>query len=74
MLIEVQTMRQNTGNWEYNIKADKELINTDHVVRIRPSTEKGVFFVHLVGMEERYPVIIDKPSFDKIAKGLQIKS
>jgi hypothetical protein len=68
MLVEVQVIRQNTGNWKYDIKADKELINPAYIVRIKPcpNKEENVFFVHLFGTEERYPLVIDKTSYDNL--------
>lgn len=43
MLIEVQIMARNTGNWKYDIKGKVEIINTDYIKRITPYEMMGVF-------------------------------
>lgn len=68
MLVKVQIMGQNTGNWKYDIKAYDVFINPEYIRYISPCPNKDyeVFFVYLVGTEDRYPLVIDKVSFDNI--------
>jgi hypothetical protein len=66
-LIEVQTMRQNTGNWKYDIKGPVEIINMKHIKRISPiSEQKDIYAITLLGDDVRYPVIIDRTSYADI--------
>jgi hypothetical protein len=70
MFIEVQVMRQNTGNWEYTIKAEKVLVNLNTIKMIQPSSVDAggpqVFLVYFLGEDVSRPTVIDKESYKKL--------
>ena len=66
--IEVQTMRQNTGNWKYNIEGAIEHLNPDYIKRISPTTD-DCYSVWMERDDQQYPtVVINLNSFKKLTQ------
>ena len=72
MLIEVQVMNQNPGNWEYTIKGDIIDINPDHIWMIKPF--KGLFAVYEFNGNPQYPLYIDTKSRERIKYYFEINT
>ena len=60
MIVQVQTLNQNTGNWEYSVKGCVEFINVSFIKRITPV--KTAYLVYMEG----HTITIDRESLDKI--------
>ena len=66
--IEVQTMRQNTGNWKYTIKGTIEHLNPSYIKRISPTTE-NCYSVWMEGDDQKYcTAVIDLKSFQRLTE------
>lgn len=63
--IEVQVMKQNTGNWEYSIKCHIEHLNPAYIKRISPNG--NCYNVWMEGDDQQYATaVIDEESFKKL--------
>ena len=63
--IEVQTMRQNQGNWKYDIKGKIEYLNPAYIRRL--SSIDNCYQVWMEGDDQQYcTAIIDEESFKRI--------
>lgn len=64
--IEVQTMIQNTGNWQYTIKGSIEYYNPKYIKRITPTTE-NCYKIWMEGDDQQYcTAVINSESFQKL--------
>lgn len=69
MLIEVQEMRQNTGNWRRNIKDRKILIETSNIIRVFGQfyeQELEGYAIQMIGDTYQDLTYVDIESFNKL--------
>lgn len=65
MLIEMQTLNQNSANWKYTVKGSVVFINPAHVKMVVPG-EPDDFKLYLVEGDEQYPIHVDVVSFQRL--------
>jgi hypothetical protein len=65
-LIKVQTIRQNSGNWKYDIKSNNEYINTDKIIKAVPF--ENVFHLYLNNEDSKSVTTIDQKSLDDLVE------
>lgn len=66
-LVEVQVLRQNTGNWKFDIEGPKCLINVEQIKTVRPEYgTTDVFSILMVGDTHQDLIRIDTASYEKL--------
>jgi hypothetical protein len=66
-LIKIQTVKQNSGNWKYNLKGEEVYINPNYIKKVMVISE-GVFGIFIEGDDRNYPITIDQKQLDEVLK------